>query len=270
VSGSAPITRNRRVQLTMALIVAALLLGGFAAFAARGYIRDEINSYRAALDARYAVAKVVVATESLPIGSELTSQRVAIREIPREFLHRDAIAPSDWERIDTRRTRALITAGAPILRSQLTGPGGERFADQIDEGKRALTFPVDRVSSISGMLAPGDRIDITMTLRSSGEPLVVPLMKNTQVVATGEQTDVEALERERYATVTILATPEETAKIIYAQEVGSLRVVLRSTGDLSDSWPERMTLARLLGKAEPSTPAARPKRRVDVILGGGR
>ena len=262
---------GKRFRSTLLLLLAALTFGGFAAFSARGYIQSEIGAFRASLEARYSPAKVIVATQSLPAGSELTADRVAIREVPREFLHRDAIAVADWARITTRRTRHMVTAGAPILRSQLTGASGGRFADGIDEGLRALTFPVDQVSSISGMLAPGDHIDILVSLRTSGEPLLMPLMKNTAVVATGEQTDPQALERQRFGTVTVMATPEQSARILYAQEVGSIRVVLRGTGDLSDSWPERMTLARLLGQPEPR-PAA-PRRRptpVDVILGGGR
>lgn len=256
-------------RVTLMLIVAALFVGGLSAYTARAYIQDEIAAYRLRLDSRYSPVNVVVAKQSVPPGTELGNDAVAARQVPREFLHRDAIAAEEWARLSHRTTRHAVTAGAPILRSQLTGPNGERFTDLIDQGKRALTFPVDQISSISGMLAPGDHIDVLMTLRRERLPVTIPLMKNTEVMATGTQTDVDPLQRRNYSTVTIMADPEQAAKIIYAQEVGTLRVVLRAAGDIGDGWPERMTLARLLNEPEPPSPVARFHRSVEVIVGGG-
>ena len=253
---------------TLLLIFAALLVGGMSAYAARTYIMDEIAAHQLRLDSRYSPVNVIVARQTMPPGTALDDEMVAMREVPRSFLHRDAIAASDWERLKHRTTQHAVTAGAPVLRSQLTGPSGGRFADRIDQGKRALTFPVDNISSISGMLAPGDHIDVLMTLRRDRTPVTVPLMKNTKIVATGTETAADTLERQRFNTVTIMANPEQAAKIIYAQEVGTLRVVLRARGDLSDGWPERMTLARLLNEPEPHRPTKKPARLVDIIVGG--
>ena len=264
---SAP-ARFNLSRVTLFLIVAALVVGGLSAYAARTYIRDEIDRHRLQLDSRYSPVPVVVAKRSLPPGTRLSDDLVAARDVPREFLHHDAIAAETWERLVHRTTRHAVTAGAPILRSQLSGPGGGRFTDLIDQGKRALTFPVDRISSISGLLSPGDRIDVLMTVRRDRGPVTMPLMKNTEVVATGTQTDADPLQRPNYNTVTIMASPEQAARIVYAQEVGTLRVMLRAAGDLGDGLPEKMTLARLLNEPEPTSPPVRVTRSVQVILGG--
>ena len=121
------------------------------------------------------------------------------------------------------------------------------------------------------MLSPGDKVDILMTLRQTGEPVMFPLIRNTEVIATGVRTDLLDQEAGRFNTVTIAATPEVAAKIIYAQEVGSLRVVLRNPDDETDALPSSMTLARLLGvEIEPPPPPRRRTPPVEVIEGGHR
>ena len=264
----APLNVNLN-RVTLILLLLALTAGGLAAWFAQRYVNDEIAARRASLESRYEPTRVLVAKADLPAGARLDASTVAAREVPAEFLHRDALRADDWRQVQGRATRHELTAGAPVLRSHLLGQNGGRFADLVDEGKRALTIPVDSLSSISGMLAPGDRVDILMTLRQADQPVMFPLIRNTEVIATGERTDALNEEPGRYNTVTIAATPEIATRIIYAQEVGSLRVVLRNPDDESDLLPASMTLARLLGveipPPRPRKPALPP---VEVIEGG--
>lgn len=264
----APINVNLS-RITLLLIGLALTAGVLAAWFAQRYVNGEIAARRASLEAKYEPQRVIVARADLPAGTRLDSSTAAAREVPKEFLHRDAIRAGEWQRIQGRATRHALTAGAPVLKSHLLGEKGGRFADLIEEGKRALTIPVDRLSSISGMLAPGDKVDILMTLRHTDQPVMFPLIRNTEVIATGERTDLLNEEPGRYNTMTIAATPEVAAKIIYAQEVGSLRVVLRNPDDETDALPSSMTLARLLGvDVKPPPPPRRRTPPVEVIEGG--
>ena len=264
----APLNVNLN-RVTLLLILLALSAGILAAWFAQSYVNDEIAARRASLEAKYAPKRVIVAKSNLPAGTRLGSATVAAREVPTEFLHRDAITANEWSKIQGRATRHELTAGAPVLRSHLLGRTGGRFADLVEEGTRALTIPVDQLSSISGMLAPGDKVDILMTLRQGQQPVMFPLIRNTEVIATGERTDLLNQEPGRYSTMTIATTPEIATKIIYAQEVGSLRVVLRNPDDEGDSLPSSMTLARLLGvEVEPPAPPRRPVPPVEVIEGG--
>jgi len=266
----APLNVNLN-RITLLLILLALAAGILAAWFAQSYVNEQIAERRANLDARYEPTRVLVAIADLPAGTRLDNNSVAAREVPAEFLHRDALRADDWSQVRGRATRHELTAGAPVLRSHLLGSKGGRFADLIEEGQRALTIPVDQLSSISGMLAPGDRVDILMTLRQAEQPVMFPLIRNTEVIATGERTDLLNQEPGRYSTMTIAATPDVAAKIIYAQEVGSLRVVLRNPDDETDELPKSMTLARLLGVEIKAPPP--PRRRappVEIIEGGHR
>ncbi|MGI9236441.1 MAG: Flp pilus assembly protein CpaB [Woeseiaceae bacterium] len=266
----APLNVNLN-RVTLFLILLALSAGILAAWFAQRYVNDEIAARRASLEAKYEPTRVLVALGDLPAGTRLDTGSVAARKVPAEFLHSDAIHADEFAQVRGRATRHDLTEGAPVLRSHLLGPTGGRFADLVEEGKRALTIPVDQLSSISGMLAPGDRVDILMTLRQTEQPVMFPLIRNTEVIATGERTDLLNQEPGRYNTVTIAATPEVTAKIIYAQEVGSLRVVLRNPDDDADDLPASMTLARLLGvEIKVPRPRRRPRPPVEIIEGGNR
>lgn len=257
-------------RITLLLILLALSAGGVGAYFAQAYVNDELAARKARLESKYEPTRVLVARNDLPPGTRLDASTVAAREVPAEFLHRDALRAEDWASVQGRSARHELTAGAPVLRSHLLGRTGGRFADLVEEGKRALTIPVDQLSSISGMLAPGDRVDIFMTLRQTEQPVMFPLIRNTEVIATGERTDLLYQEADRYNTMTIAATPEVAAKIIYAQEVGSLRVVLRNPSDETDALPNSMTLARLLGVEVKAPPPRKSTRPVEVIEGGNQ
>lgn len=257
-------------RVTLLLIALALGAGVLAAWFAQDYVNDEIAARRASLEAKYEPQRVIVAVGNLPAGTRLNASTVAAREVPAEFLHGDAIRAEEWGQIQGRATRHELTKGAPVLRSHLAGHTGGRFADLIEEGERALTIPVDQLSSISGMLSPGDKVDILMTLRQGDQPVMFPLVRQTEVIATGVRTDLLNQEPGRYNTMTIAATPELAAKIIYAQEVGSLRVVLRNPDDETDELPNSMTLARLLGVDVKPPPPPRPKTPPVEVIEGGR
>ena len=55
-------------------------------------------------------------------------------------------------------------AGEPILWAQLEGRRAPTFSARLQSGQRAVTVPVDEISSLSGMVEPGDRIAQVMVL----------------------------------------------------------------------------------------------------------
>ena len=108
-------------RVTLLLIMLALAAGIVAAWFAQSYVNDEVAARRASLEAQYQPTRVVVATGNLPAGTRLDGATVAAREVPAEFLHRDAIRADEWAKHSGRATRHELTAGAPILRSHLLG-----------------------------------------------------------------------------------------------------------------------------------------------------
>ena len=262
-------------KLSVILLVTALCSGGAATWSASSYIRNTVDDYRAELDREYEKIRIVVAATDIPEGVPVSSRNLSAREVPRAFLHKDAISPEQWKAFDGRLSRAFLTGGAPILKSQLLDPAAAGFAGSLEPGKRALTVPVDQVSSISGLLAPGDRVDILFSHTRERRRQTVVLMTDIPVLATGIDTGNQHDNATKspvngFTTVTLLVEPDQAARLVHAREEGTLSVVLRSEDGKPAAWPDKITLSSLLGEVEPVAPrppiAAKPT--VQVILGG--
>jgi pilus assembly protein CpaB len=257
--------------ITTLMVAGALGAGSAAAYLANDYIDRTVQQRRDEIDSQYVATKVVVANADLRQGTFLSSTTVAIRDVPRAFLHADAVLAEDWNAIAGRVLSHAIRSGEPVLRSHLAQEVGAGFSSQLRQGMRALTFPVDEESSIAGMLAPGDRVDLFFTASSNNESVTLPLLTNVPVVATGVRTTTNSAyldERRdaRYTTLTVSVTPEDAAKITHAQDSGKITITLRQPQDELPIAATRVTKASLLNGNRLARGPWRP--RVEIILGG--
>jgi pilus assembly protein CpaB len=260
------------IVTTMLMIGGALAAGGGAAYFAKGYITTQVRSEREQLQSQYKLINVVVAKADLAPGAALSAQTVALREVPKTFLHAEAIAAERWSDISGRVLSRPVRSGETILRSHLAQGAGAGFSAQLPEGMRALTFPVNEEASIAGMLAPGDRIDILFTTTAANESVTVPLLFSIPVIATGLRTQANenALPDKvqgPFRTITVSVSPADAAKITLAQEAGRITVALRQPQDQTPARLTRITKNALLKGDEPAT-VSRPRARVQIILGG--
>lgn len=264
--------------VTAAMVFGALASGAAAAYFADGYIDTTVNSRRAELTAQYEPVRVIVANADLRPGTLLSGQTVAIREVPRAFLHSEAVLADNWNSVAGRVLARAIRSGEPVLESHLARDIGAGFSSQLAPGMRALTFPVDNEASISGMLAPGDHIDIFFTTMSGNESVTLPLLLDIPVIATGVRTLANAAwlddkhrsgsyQPDSYNTLTVSVTPDDAAKITLAQDAGKITITLRQPADKRLIHIDRVTKNTLLhGNHTPGPTMHRA--RVEIILGG--
>jgi pilus assembly protein CpaB len=260
------------IVTTALMIGGALAAGGCAAYFAQSYIASEVRTEREQLQARYQLINVVVAKSDLAPGAVLSARTVALREVPRTFLHTEAIGAERWGDIAGRVLSRAVRSGETILNSHLAQGAGAGFSAQLTEGMRALTFPVNEEASIAGMLAPGDRIDLLFTTTAANESVTVPLLFSIPVIATGLRTQAnehslpEKLQGP-FRTITVSVTPADAAKITLAQEAGRITVALRQPQDEASPRIARITKNTLLKGDEPAV-VSRPRARIQIVLGG--
>lgn len=259
------------IWTTALMIGGALAAGGGAAYFAKGYINREMRAEREQLHSQYQLMSVVVAKGDLVPGAVLSSQTVAVREVPKTFLHADAVRSDHWADIAGRVLSRAVRGGETILNSHLAQGAGAGFSAQLTEGMRALTFPVDEEASIAGMLAPGDHIDLLFTTAAANDSVTLPLLFAVPVIATGLRTQSnenalpDRLQSGPFRTITVAVTPADAAKITLAQEAGRISVALRQSNDQTLTHIARITKSSLLRGDAPLGPS-RP--RVQIILGG--
>lgn len=260
--------------ITTLMLAGALGSGGAAAYFADNHIERTVSKRRAELESRYEPVKVVVANADLRPGAFLSGQTVAVREMPRSFLHSDAVLADHWGSVAGRVLAHGVRSGEPVLQSHLARDAAAGFSSQLAAGMRALTFPVDEEASIAGMLSPGDRIDILFTTMSGTEAVTLPLLLDVTVIATGVRTasNAQYLDQKspsrQYNTVTVSVTPQNAARITLAQDAGKITVALRQPQDDRPPQIVRITKRTLLnGERIAKAVGRRPP--VEIILGGG-
>ena len=264
--------RQFRPNRTWVVLAVAIVIGGLAALAARGYLNRQMASIEAKGKGKTVMA--IVAKGDIAKGVKLSADNMALRPIPIEFSHSAAVTPEDYERIDGQALAYPVKSGEMIMWGLMETQRMRTFSARIETGRRAMTVPVDEINSISGMLEPGDSIDLMVTLDRGGKKTTFPLMQSVQVMATGQraQDDPKSGEARQYSTVTIDTTATEAQFVIAAREMGKLTALLRNPSDKQPIDNRKYDLAALLGMNGAKVAAAgsggRARRTIPVIYGG--
>ena len=261
--------KSIRPNKTWVVLGVAITIGLVAALGARSYLKNRVADLEAR--SRGKNVNIVVAKVDLPKGSKLSSDTVAIRPIPSEFAHSAAILPDQFDRAEGQALAYSVKAGEMILWSLMEGKKVPTFSARVESGRRAITVPVDEINSISGLLEPGDLIDLIVTVDQKGRKITVPLLQSIKVMATGQRSvdDPKSGERRMYSTVTLDADPQQAQNVVVAREAGRLTAFLRNPEDKTPLKGTMGDLSALLGTKDNAVLASSSDiKQVPVIYGG--
>jgi pilus assembly protein CpaB len=132
--------------------------------------------------------------------------------------------------------RAGVTTGEPIRRSAIVKPGDRDFLQVVlSPGARAIAIPVATGGASTGLLYPGDRVDVILTQTFKNDPPLARRSVSETVVESLRVLAVDAADAKPAGagngfgrTVTLEVTPEQAEKINVATELGKLSLTLRS------------------------------------------
>ena len=250
------------------ILLVALSLGGLAAFGVNRYIKRQVEDIEARGKGQRSV-RVLVPKEDLLKGTPLNAKVIAVREVPAEWVHSNAVTPEQFDRIENQKLAYPAARGEMLLWSLLEGQRAPTFSSRLAAGRRAITVPVDEVNSISGMVEPGDRIDLMVSVRKDTKAYMFPLLQNVAILATGSRAVVDADAKEgrrSFTTITLEASPEDAQRVLAAREVGKLAAVLRAPGDTAAHSSARRDAMALLGIGDASRVSEDSS--VPVLYGG--
>lgn len=258
-----------KINKNWIVLIAALGVGGLAAYGAKNYLSTQMAEIEAR-EKNKAMVQMVVAKTDLEKGRALSTENVAVRPVPKEWAHSGAITPDQFGRAEGSVLAYPANAGEPLIWAQLEGQRTPTFSARLTQGRRAVTVPVDEISSLSGMVEPGDLIDIVVSINKDKRNFTFTLLQSVTVLATGtkasqEEKDPEGRSR-TFSTITLDTTPEDAKRVIAAREVGRVTALLRAPNDTSSVSRERSDAQALLGLATEFSSAGSS---VPVIYGGG-
>lgn len=256
-----------RIHRNAIVLVIAAGFGLGAAWLSSRYLEERIADIEHR--SRQETTEAVVAKETLAAGTPISPEDFAVRQIPTEWLHSDAIMPEQFDRAIGAALTSATRGGEPLLWSRLESRGSGRFSSSLLPGRRAATVAVDEINSLSGMLAPGDVIDLLVTVSQDRRTRTLPLLQSARVLAIGARTHAaqeSGAERERaFTTITLDLSPEQATQLVAARSIGRLTALLRAQGDRAPIPSAHADAFALLGLEE-STPQRR--RPIPVIYGG--
>jgi pilus assembly protein CpaB len=262
------IAEQIRGRKTLLLALTGGVLGVAASVMAYHYLEREEAQFREQVMAKQSQNEVlvVVAKADLAAGSEIGENNMATRHVPKDYVYPETVLPGSFDSVRGQVLSKGLAKGQPLLSSYLAGGGVTGLSDKVKDGRRAVTINVDEVSSINGMIHPGDRIDLLFSSRASaGGGAVVPLLQNVRVLATGSQfapaSDQPGKDKFglSYGTLTLDVSPEEATRITLAREIGILTALLRGRGDEQSGLPATpLTPNLLFGSPGAAPPSAAP------------
>jgi pilus assembly protein CpaB len=195
--------------------------------------------------------QILVASGLLQAGAllqpgDLSTGSVAVTSVPQGA---SLDTPANRSELIGSMIRMPISPGAPILDSAVIHPGDHGFlAAVLAPGMRAVTVGVDAVSGESGLIWPGDHVDVllTQTLDDPSVPLgqriaAEIVLRDVRVIATGQQLVQGQVGANNpnppppATTVTLEVTPDQAERCEVATHLGPLSLVVHSAQSLPAS-----------------------------------
>lgn len=215
---------------TTLLVVIAVVAGLLAALSAQQYIQERIQAIEE--KAKTKTEQRIVAAYDLPVGTKIEAAHVAVRDIPSDWIVSGSLRPEEFVHIEGQVVTVALKRGDPLLWANTATASKRPFSEKINLGRRAVTMPVDSINSASGMLVPGDLIDLYVSFEYRQRQITAPLLQGVLVMATGRQSRHEENgEETTFSTVTLDTAPEEAAKLVAARQAGTITALLRNPHD---------------------------------------
>jgi pilus assembly protein CpaB len=182
---------------------------------------------------------VLVAVQDVNYGTVLSAEAVKLEKWPKDKVPEGALA--DVQKVTGRRARGKLFKGEPIFEAKLlSAESGAGASTEIPAGFRVVSVKVDASTTGGSLVLPGDRVDVLCNVRANTgagimETSTKTILQDIRVFAVDQVYKVEAIEDQESAitakTVSLLVTPSQAERIALAEELGKIRLSIRSPDD---------------------------------------
>jgi pilus assembly protein CpaB len=226
--GAAGQPRTPLVGQTFARRLPLILAVAFGLLAAMG-----VNAYLSRAQKQpVQMATVVIAKSNITERSVIGADGLEERQIPLTYIHPQAARRKT--EIAGRIATADITAGEQVLTGKVAARDARAgLSYQIPPGKRAVTIAVSEVKGVGGFIAPGDMVDVIVTVPApGGSQMTKALLQGLAVLATAQKVEERPGEKPQVvASITLAVSLQEAERLILADESGRIRFALRPQGE---------------------------------------
>jgi pilus assembly protein CpaB len=231
-----------------------LLMGiGLAGFGAVAWInlhpaRPPVQTAAPAPDETVAV---LTAARPLRAGSLLKPEDLTVGKLSPNDVPAGARMDTETARNELfgALVRRNLAKGEVVLTADALNPGDRGFlAAVLSAGMRAVTVGVDAVSGLSGLIWPGDRVDLILTQMQDGSNVPAgrrvsseTVLHDVRVLAIDRQlvqgATSESPESQTVRTVTLEVTPAGAERVAVAARIGRLSLSVVPVAQMTGPQP---------------------------------
>jgi pilus assembly protein CpaB len=194
-----------------------------------------------------------VAVHPLPRGTLARDEDFEVRSVPPERVPAGAILDTPDAKIGLRGSlvRNFLDTGSPVTSKDILRPRERGFlASVLAPDSRAISINVDAASGVSGLIWPGDYVDVVLTQESTtaGDKknpdqqhgtLSETVAQNVRIVAIDQEivqggSASNATAGKVARTVSLQLAPEQVKKVTVAAQLGKVSLAVRSAVDRQD------------------------------------
>ena len=172
--------------------------------------------------------------------------------MPSDSVPSGAILDTPDDRIGLRGSlvRKFLDTGSPVTSQNVLRRGDRGFlASVLAPDSRAISIKVDAESGVSGLIRPGDYVDVVLTqvvekADLARRALSETVLHNVRIIAIDQEIVQGGRANNATAgkvaqTVSLQLAPEQVKKITVAKQLGTLSLAMRSAVEQQDTADSR-------------------------------
>jgi pilus assembly protein CpaB len=220
------------------LLALSIALGCCSAWAIGSHISNRTRELEKLNSVEY--VQLLVASRELTRDTIIQAEDLKEHSFQAQGIANDALFAHEVDAVIGKRLRVDLQVGAWVNASALAEPVVPTLAKRLKPFLRAVTLQVDPVNAMSGLINPGDYIDIFVSFDHLGRRVTAPLLQSVEVLATDRITS-EASAREdqnesRFSTITVAVSSADSIRLVAARQSGVISATMSA-----DAAPETST-----------------------------
>ena len=200
--------------------------------------------------------EVLVAVAEILPGQALDEKNVQFKQMPVETIPEGAVTTLD--QIKDRSLKVRAFPGDLITVVKLDKNGQRNASSDVPKGMRAVAIPIDPTMTGSGLIRPGDKVDVLVSLKTMNggrdqgiNKEIKTVLECIEVFAIDGQRDSSSAVPEKLQAqtknVALLVNSEQAKLLKLAGGVGDLHLTLRGNDDDQRSDEQELFDPRLAG-----------------------
>ena len=165
---------------------------------------------------------VLIAKSGIKAGARIQEKDVETMDVPEVYLHPQSIRASEAGQILGRQVALEVRQGQPIQWTDFGSSERERAGGAVPKGLRGTAISVNEFIGKSGLVSPGERVDVLGTFGGSDlrGSITATLLQNVPLIEINGNIAMLALEL------------EEAEMVTFASTHGTVSLLLRNAEDL--------------------------------------